>query len=75
MAAVSSNDIRGIKLLCAILLKAIQAGYVSAILRKRCEVLFLLLLLLLLFRVPFWSGSSTKNTADIWEGLNAESSV
>jgi len=40
IAAVSSNDIRGTKLLCAILLKAIQAGYLSAILRKRCELLF-----------------------------------
>ena len=53
-----------------IFLKAIQINHVSAILRQRCELLFFFL-----FRGPFWSGSSTKDTADFWEGLNAESSV
>ena len=69
IAAVSSNDIRGTQLLCAILLKAIQIGHVTAILRERFELLFFLV------RGPFWSGSSTNNTADVWEGLIAESSV
>jgi hypothetical protein len=50
-------------------LKAMKVGRVTAILRKRSELLFFLL------RGPFLSGSSTKNTADIWEGLNAESSL